>query len=139
MKPSCLLVFPLVLGVTSALAASPVDLVDAYSAEAGRAQPGFSPSAARGQQFFLRRFAVSADMPSCSTCHTERPDQPGRHAVTGKHIAPLAPAANSERLTRADKVEKWFRRNCTEVVGRECTPGEKADFLAFLSRVGGGK
>ena len=30
------------------------------------------------------------------------------------------------------KVEKWFRRNCNDVAGRECTAGEKADVLAWL-------
>ena len=36
-------------------------------------------------------------------------------------IAPLAPAFNAERFTDAAKTEKWFRRNCNDVVGRECT------------------
>ena len=30
------------------------------------------------------------------------------------------------------RVEKWFRRNCNDVVGRECTAAEKADVLAWL-------
>ena len=71
-------------------------------------------------------------MPGCTACHTDKPTAPGQHAVTHKAIRPLAPAANAERLTDPAKVEKWFRRNCKEVVGRECSPGEKADFIAFL-------
>ena len=51
---------------------------------------------------------------------------------TGKAIAPLAPAANAERFADAGKVEKWFRRNCNDVLGRACTPSEKADVLAYL-------
>jgi len=46
---------------------------------------------------------------------------------------PLAPSANAERLTDLAKTEKWFRRNCTEVVGHTCSAAEKADFVAFLT------
>ena len=55
------------------------------------------------------------------------------HAATGKTIQPLAPAANAQRFTDTAKVEKWFRRNCNDVVGRECSAQEKADILAWLS------
>ena len=44
----------------------------------------------------------------------------------------MAPAVNPERFTDAAKTEKWFRRNCNDVAGRECTPAEKADVLAWL-------
>jgi hypothetical protein len=57
---------------------------------------------------------------------------PGKHASTGKAIAALAPTANGERFTDSAKTEKWFRRNCNDVVGRECTAAEKADTLAWL-------
>jgi hypothetical protein len=56
----------------------------------------------------------------------------GRHAATGKDIAPLAPAANPMRFADAQKTEKWFRRNCKDVLGRECSAAEKADVLAWL-------
>jgi len=32
-------------------------------------------------------------------------------------------------------VEKWFKRNCKDVLARECTAQEKADFVAFLIAV----
>jgi aspartokinase-like uncharacterized kinase len=48
----------------------------------------------------------------------------------------LAPAANPERLTSATKVEKWLRRNCNDVMGRECSAAEKADILQFLIQRG---
>jgi hypothetical protein len=32
---------------------------------------------------------------------------------------PLAPAFNPARFTNATKVEKWFGRNCKDVVGRD--------------------
>ena len=52
--------------------------------------------------------------------------------VIAKAIAPLAPSANAERFADAAKVEKWFRRNCNDVLGRTCTPSEKADVMAYL-------
>jgi hypothetical protein len=32
-------------------------------------------------------------------------------------------------------VDKWFRRNCVDVLERECTAGEKADLLAYLLQI----
>ena len=64
--------------------------------------------------------------------HTTSPTGEGKHAATGKTIGPLAPAFNPERFTDNAKVEKWFRRNCNDVVSRECTAAEKADVLAWL-------
>jgi len=58
---------------------------------------------------------------------------PGQHAITGKAIKPMAVAANPERFTDPAKVEKWFGRNCKEVIGRACTANEKADFIAYLT------
>lgn len=131
MKLSILL--PLALGCTGAMAETPAQIGRTYAAAVQPA--GFSPSAQRGSQFFSRKFDVSAKMPACTACHTDNPQQGGRHAVTGKEIKPLAPAANAERFTDPAKVEKWFRRNCKEVVGRECSAAEKADVIQFLSEV----
>lgn len=89
-----------------------------------------APDAARGQRFFT---ATHGREWSCASCHTERPVQPGRHASTGKAIQPLAPAANPKRFTDEAKVEKWFRRNCNDVLGRECSADEKADVRAWLA------
>lgn len=70
---------------------------------------------------------------SCATCHTKDPLAQGRHAVTGKDILPLAPAANPKRFTDPAKVEKWFGRNCNDVLHRACTPQEKGDFIAYVT------
>ena len=121
------------LCVTPALATTPTELLAGYRAEAAQQAAGFQPSAQRGAEFHARRFGVSAKMPACASCHTDNPAQAGRHVVTDKSIKPLAPTANAERFTDPAKVEKWFRRNCTEVVGRECNAAEKADFIAFLT------
>jgi cytochrome c553 len=131
MKNTILLL--LTLGAASAWAATPAELLAGYRAEAARQVSGFQPSAQRGAAFYQRSFNVSATMPSCTHCHMSNPTQTGRHAVTGKTIQPLAPSANAERLTDLAKTEKWFRRNCTEVVGRTCSAAEKADFVAFLT------
>ena len=44
----------------------------------------------------------------------------------------MAPAANPQRFSDAAKVEKWFKRNCNDVLGRACTAQEKGDVLAYL-------
>jgi len=94
----------------------------------GQSFAGFS--ADRGQAFFLAKNGTG-DTPSCSTCHTTDPTNTGRTRV-GKAIDPMAVSANPNRFTDLAKVEKWFRRNCNTVLGRECTPTEKGDFIAFM-------
>jgi hypothetical protein len=69
---------------------------------------------------------------SCVTCHGRDLTQPGRHAKTGKTIEPMAPSVNPKRLTDQATVEKWLLRNCGWTLGRECTAGEKADFIAYI-------
>ena len=116
-------------------AETPQQIGQTYTAEAAARQPGFTPSAKRGETLFRQRFAHNDRMPACTSCHTDSPLNAGQHAVTGKAIRPLAVAANGERFADPAKVEKWFGRNCKEVVGRACTPGEKADFVAYMSEV----
>ena len=106
-----------------------------YATEAATQQAGFSPSANRGATLFRQRFALNDKMSACTSCHTDRPLDTGQHAVTGKSIKPIAVAANVERFTDPAKVEKWFGRNCREVMGRACTPAEKADFVTYMSEV----
>ena len=83
----------------------------------------------RGQKYFN---ATAANDLSCASCHGASPVLAGKHASTGKTIAPLAPTVNPERFSDSAKVEKWFRRNCKDVLNRECTPLEKADVVAYL-------
>lgn len=116
-------------------AGTPQQITQTYLAEAVNQQPAFTASATRGEAFFRQRFAINDKMPACASCHTDDPRQAGQHAVTGKSIRPLATVANGDRFTDPAKVEKWFGRNCKEVVGRLCTPAEKADFITFLSEV----
>ena len=122
----------LLASASSALADTPASLVAGYTAEAAQAAPGFTPSAQRGQGFYTKEWRVSNKMPNCTVCHGKNLKIEGKHVVTDKRIAPFSPAANPERFTSVKKVEKWFKRNCTEVVGRECTAAEKADFVQFV-------
>lgn len=130
MRPYIALLLAFATGTV--LAETPQTIQREFAAEAVKVSPGFKPSAQRGEALYRKHFGVSEKMPACTSCHTESPLDNGRHAITGKPIKPLAPAANSERLNDAAKVEKWFGRNCKEVVGRPCSADEKADFMQFL-------
>jgi len=108
----------------AAHAATPSEQLAGYTAAAKTAA---DPQ--RGQKLFT---TIGSKEWSCSSCHGATPTGTGKHASTGKAIQPLAPAANAERFADPAKTEKWFRRNCNDVLGRECSPGEKADVLAWL-------
>ena len=125
----------LLLVSIAAQAETPQQIGQTYAAEAAARQAGFTASAKRGETLFRQRFANNDKMPACTSCHTDSPLNTGQHAVTGKSIRPLAVTAHGERFSDPAKVEKWFGRNCKEVVGRACTPGEKADFVAYMSEV----
>lgn len=137
-SPVSFLALPLALAAAvlpAAAADMPRTLLDTYAAEARKANPAFAgTSAERGRAFFT---ATHGKDWSCATCHTPTPLAGGKHTITGKAIAPLAPAANPERFASASKAEKWFRRNCGDVLGRECSAQEKGDVLAWL--LGAGK
>lgn len=115
-------------------AAPPADLIAGYAAEARAADPAFKGfSAERGASLHRTRFAQGKpDTPACSTCHGEDPRAPGQ-ARTGKAIEPMALSVVPTRYADPAKVEKWFKRNCNEVLGRECTAREKGDWLAWMS------
>ena len=107
-----------------ALASSPQAELQRWQQAAG--QPG---NAVRGQAFFKQRHGGEW---SCASCHGAPPTLDSQHASTGKKIAAMAPAFNAERLSDSAKVDKWFKRNCKDVLSRECTAIEKADVLAYL-------
>lgn len=134
-KPASFLWLALGLAVVAppALAADPV--LDSYTAAAKQENPAFAGfSAQRGEHLFRSKHAGSQEE-SCTSCHTADPRKAGQHAKTGKSIEPLAPVANPARFADAAKVEKWFRRNCKEVLGRECTATEKGDFVTYMRSV----
>lgn len=125
----------LLVMTTPAWANTPQQILDNLVQEARQAQPGFTASIARGEQFYRARQTGGKEADSCASCHTDNPKAEGKHIKTHKAIEALAPSANKQRFTDAAHVEKWFRRNCREVLGRVCTPQEKADFTAYVLSV----
>ena len=121
---SLLLILAAMAPALQAQSTSPAQLQKAYETAAGR-----SGQIERGRVFFTSRHGGEW---SCASCHGQVPTDAGRHAVTAKAIEPLAPAANPKAFSDERRAEKWFRRNCKDVAQRECTPGEKADVLAWL-------
>jgi len=112
---------------------TPASLMAHYAQAAG--VPVSALSATRGAALYRTEHpGRNGQNINCASCHTTSPKQPGQTRV-GKRIEPLAPAANPERFTDAAKVEKWFRRNCQDVLQRECSAQEKGDFIAWLSQV----
>jgi len=98
--------------------------------QAAAESPGFQGfSATRGEQFFK---STHGNDWSCSTCHTDNPAAIGKHTRTGKAIQPMAPTVNAERFTDQAKIDKWFKRNCNDVLDRACTALEKGDVLTYL-------
>ncbi|MCP5278871.1 MAG: DUF1924 domain-containing protein [Thiobacillus sp.] len=112
-----------------AMADTPAQILARLQADAGG-----SASLERGRQLYHGKFP-GEKAESCSTCHTSSPKDGGRHVRTNKAIEPLAPSVSPERFTDMAKVEKWFKRNCNEVLNRACTPQEKADFTAYVLSV----
>lgn len=124
-----ILVAVLALGATAALAGpAQKAVIDHYTAGAGTAG---SPE--RGKALFLAAHSGGKpDTPSCTTCHGMDLAKAGKTRA-GKPIEPLAPSANAKRLTDVVEVEKWLTRNCDSVLGRACSPTEKADVVAYLA------
>jgi hypothetical protein len=106
--------------------ATNAELLKIYEAQSGKA------SAVHGEQFFNARHGKEW---SCASCHENPPNHDTKHIVTGKVIKPLSPNNNPDRFTDQAKVEKWFKRNCNDVLARECTAQEKADVLSWLMTV----
>nr|WP_251369573.1 DUF1924 domain-containing protein [Polynucleobacter sp. AP-Elch-400A-B2] len=107
-------------------ATTPQDLLKYYETQSGKANP------TRGEQFFNAKHGKEW---SCASCHENPPNHDTKHIITGKVIKPLAPSANPARFTEEAKVEKWFKRNCNDVLGRDCSAQEKADVLSWLMTV----
>jgi len=133
-RPSPLLA-AIFLGVTApaSFAAPRDDLLARYADQARAADPAFTTfTASRGEALHRTRHAGGKpDSPACTACHGENARAAGR-TRSGKAIDPMAASVTPARYTDPAKVEKWFKRNCGEVLGRECTPREKGDWLAYM-------
>jgi hypothetical protein len=119
----------LALVAMPAFAETPQQILDSLVAQAGPA------SASRGEQLFRAKSGAGKTADACTSCHTDNPKAVGQHVKTHKSIDPIAPAAQKDRFTDPAKVEKWFKRNCQEVLARACTAQEKADFTAYMLSV----
>jgi hypothetical protein len=124
MIPSRLLAC-LALALPLAAAANPI--LDGYKAEIKG-----TFTAAAGEKLYK---TVGPTQLSCASCHTDSPKAAGKHAKTNKVIEPLAPSANPKRFTDVAQVEKWFKRNCNDALGRACTTQEKGDFMTYVLSV----
>lgn len=129
-----ILALALILIAANVHAASPAEVLRAYAAQAKKENSSFKEfSAANGDKFYHAAVKHSSGKQiSCAACHTDNPRNAGKHERTRKEILPLAPAANKDRFSDAAKVEKWFKRNCQDVLERECSAREKGDFMAYV-------
>jgi hypothetical protein len=134
MKPvaTALCLSALILPLSCAAAARD-DLLATYAATTKATTPSFSGfSATRGAKLHVTRSTGGKpETPSCTTCHSDSPRGAGR-TPAGKAIEAVAVSVTPTRYTDPVKVEKWFKRNCTEVLGRECTSLEKGDWLSYM-------
>jgi hypothetical protein len=131
---SILLAAALALTFSASASAGPrEDQLAKYASAAKAANQSFSGfSAERGKTLHTQSFTGGKpDTPSCTACHGKDPRAAGR-TLAGKAIDPVAASAAPSRYTDPAKVEKWFKRNCSEVLGRECTAQEKGDWLSFM-------
>lgn len=114
-------------------AETPQNFLEEYRLAAKMQNPAFKGfSVAAGENFYKNKHGGDW---SCASCHTDNPTAEGKHAVTGKTIQPISPNANPTRFTDPAKVSKWFKRNCNDVLKRECTPEEKGNVLTYLLAV----
>jgi hypothetical protein len=117
-------------------AASPQDLLKHYEVVAKFENHAFSGfSSDRGESFFRTEHTHSdGQKVSCSTCHTSDPRNKGKTRAN-KVIEPMASIVNPQRFTDEAKVEKWFGRNCKDVLERNCSAQEKGDYIQYLVNI----
>ncbi len=134
MKPTVIMTTLMVSSFSMQLRAGGVDdLINHFANQAKSETSSFEGfNSNRGKDLYLKKYAGGKkDTPSCTSCHTNNPTQTGKTRA-GKAIEPMAVSANPKRYQTLKKAEKWFRRNCKSVLGRECTTTEKGDFLTFM-------
>ena len=126
MIKKALFILAVISSANITLAATPLELLNGYQAKSCKAVP------ARGEKFFNAKHGKEW---SCASCHESPPNHDTKHIVTGKVIKPLSPNSNPARFSDSAKTEKWFKRNCNDVLGRECDAQEKADVLSWLMTI----
>lgn len=89
-------------------------------------------NANRGETLWKQQVAHKGATMACTHCHGDDLRQSGEHYKTHKPIQPMAHSVNAKRYDDVKKIEKWFKRNCKDTWGRECTAQEKGDILVYL-------
>jgi hypothetical protein len=109
--------------------------VDGLKTETKKSNSGFVDfDIARGEQIFTStHIGKKGTKIACTTCHTANLTANGKNDHTGKVIDPLAPSANSARLTNVKDLKKWLRRNFNDVYNREGSAQEKGDVLYYIN------
>ena len=126
----------LVLTLSSLNVFAADDILRIFTEKEKQTHPSFTSfSVAQGEKIFrTERVNSKGEKVSCMTCHTSNPKAEGLTRAN-KVVEPLAPSVNKERFTDIAKVEKWFKRNCKDVLDRECTNTEKGHFTAWILSV----
>jgi hypothetical protein len=100
-------------------------------AQARKDEAGFTRFVADRGAAFYRATHPGGKQGSCTSCHGNSPLDKGKTRA-GKDIDPMAVSKSPARYTDRDTVEKWFTRNCQDVLGRACTAKEKGDFITYM-------
>jgi hypothetical protein len=100
-------------------------------AQARKDEAGFTQFVAERGAAFYRATHPGGKQGSCTSCHGNSPLDKGKTRA-GKDIEPMAVSKTPARYTDRDTVEKWFARNCQDVLGRPCTAREKGDFITYM-------
>lgn len=104
-----------------------------YTSVAKSKNADFAPSVADGKTFFTQKVkAANGKETACASCHTANPADAGKHIVTGKKIKPLSPVVNNKRFSDYDKVEGLFSKHCNDILGADCSPADKANYITYL-------
>ncbi len=125
------------LGLTAfsaqASVANAEKLAAIYTTVAKGANPDFVASVADGKVFFNQKVkGANGKETACASCHTANPADAGKHIATGKTIKPLSPVVNAKRFSDYDKVEAKFTKHCNDILGLDCTPAQKANYITYL-------
>ena len=117
----------------SALSADPRRdaLLAEFLAQARKDEAGFARFVAERGAAFYRATHPGGKQGSCTSCHGNSPLDKGKTRA-GKDIDPMAVSKSPTRYTDRDTVEKWFTRNCQDVLARACTAKEKGDFITYM-------
>jgi hypothetical protein len=128
-----------VLGMVSLSAQAGIvgakQFADQYTAHVKRTDPSYKLTANAGRDFYVKKYTRKGKEESCSSCHMDNPANEGKHSETGKPIRPLSPVVNPKRFSNLQHVEENFTKHCHDIIGRDCTPKEKGDYIIYLLTV----